>query len=154
MMNTAGGDLQADGARLAIVVGRFHAPITEGLLDGSMKILRRNGVDTERVRVVRCPGAFEIPLVAKKLAASGNYDAVICLGAVIRGATYHFEIIADGVASGIKEVALQTGIPVTLGVITTNTVEQAEERAGANERNKGGEAALAALEMVRLLKKL
>ena len=144
----------AGESRFAIVVSRFNAFITEKLLDGALDALRRHGADLDAVTVAYCPGAFEMPLVARKLAASGDYDAVICLGAVIRGATYHFELVAGGAARGLAQAMLDTGVPVALGVITTDTIEQAIERAGTKAGNKGAEAALAALEMADLFRKL
>ena len=146
------GDLQAGKARFAIVVSRFNEFITEKLLSGALDALKRHGVDTDHVAVAWCPGAFEAPLVVKKLAASGDYDAVICLGAVIRGATPHFDYVAGQAASGVAQVMLQTGIPVLFGVLTTDTIEQAIERAGTKAGNKGAESAVAAIEMVNLMK--
>ena len=148
------GNLVAGEARFAIVAGRFNAFITEKLLDGALDALRRHGADMDQVTVAWCPGAYEIPLVASRMAASGSYDAVICLGAVIRGATYHFELVASGVASGISQAAQETDVPVLFGVITTDTIEQAIERAGTKAGNKGADAALAAIEMVNLLRQL
>ena len=148
------GDLVAGEARFAIVVSRFNALITEKLLDGALDALRRHRADMDRVVVVRCPGAYEVPLVAQRLAASGSYDAVICLAVVIRGATYHFEIVANGIARGVTQASLETGVPVILGVLTTDTIEQAIERAGTKAGNKGADAALAAVEMVNLLRQL
>ncbi len=148
------GDLVAGAARFAVVVSRFNATITEMLLEGALDALRRHGVASEHTTVVRCPGAFEIPLVARQLALTGSYRAVICLGAVIRGETFHFDLIAQGAASGIMQVALETGVPTTLGVLTPDTVEQAIERADTKARNKGAEAAISALEMASLLPRL
>ncbi|MFQ5572308.1 MAG: 6,7-dimethyl-8-ribityllumazine synthase [Rhodothermales bacterium] len=148
------GDLVAGDARFAIVASRFNAFITEKLLDGALDALRRHRADMDGVKVVWCPGAYEVPLVARQLAASGSYDAVICLGAVIRGATYHFELVASGVARGITHASLETGVPVIFGVLTTDTIEQAIERAGTKAGNKGADAALAAIEMVNLLRQL
>ncbi len=146
------GTLQAGDARFAIVVSRFNEFITEKLLAGALDALKRHGADMDSVSVAWCPGAFEAPLVVKKMAATGDYDAVICLGAVIRGATPHFEYVAGQAASGIAQVMLQTGIPVSFGVLTTDTIEQAIERAGTKAGNKGAEAAVSAIEMVNLLK--
>ncbi len=143
-----------EGARFAIVVSRFNALVTDQLLDGALDMLRRHGADLDGVTVARCPGGYEVPLVAKKLAASGKYDAVICLGAVIRGATPHFDYVASGAASGTMQAALDTGVPVIFGVLTTDTVEQALERAGSKAGNKGADAAAAALEMTDLLRQL
>lgn len=148
------GKLVVQGARFAIVVSRFNAFITEKLLEGALDALRRHDADMDQVTVVWCPGAYEIPLVAKRLAASGKYDAIICLGAVIRGATFHFDLVASGAAKGITQASLETDVPVILGVITTDTIEQAIERAGTKAGNKGAEAALAAIEMVNLLEQL
>lgn len=154
MPETIEGHFDARGARFAIVASRFNAFITERLLDGALDALRRHGAEMDGVTVAWCPGSFEVPLVAKKLAASGTYDAVICLGAVIRGATSHYDHVAGGVASGIAQAALDTGVPVIFGVLTTDSIEQAIERAGTKAGNKGAEAALAAIEMVDLLRKL
>ncbi len=154
MPNFIEGDLVAGEARFAIVVSRFNAFITEKLLDGALDALSRHRADMDRVTVVRCPGAYEAPLVAKRLAASGSYDAVICLAAVIRGATYHFELVANGIAKGVTQTTLETEVPVIFGVLTTDTIEQAIERAGTKAGNKGADAALAAIEMVNLLRQL
>lgn len=140
------------GARFALVAGRFNDFITARLLEGARDALVRHGADAERIDTAWCPGAYEIPLVAQRLAASGRYDAVVCLGAVIRGATAHFDHVAGGVASGIQRAALETGVPVLFGVLTVDSIEQAIERAGTKAGNKGAEAALAALEMVSLLR--
>ncbi len=139
--------------RFGIVVSRFNEFITSRLLSGALDMLLRHGVAEEDVEVAWVPGAFEIPLAAKKMAARG-YDAVICLGAVIRGDTPHFEYIAAEVTKGIAQLGLEVGIPVVYGVLTTETLEQAIERAGTKAGNKGAEAALAALEMVNLCRKL
>lgn len=148
------GDYAAGDARFAIVVGRFNEFITEQLLEGALDALRRHGADMDRVTVARCPGSMEVPLVAKKLAQTEDYDAVICLGAVIRGATAHFDYVAGGVATGTGQVALETEVPVIFGVITTDTIEQAIERSGTKAGNKGADAAVAAIEMVNLLQKI
>lgn len=148
------GRLIARDASFAIVVSRFNAFITERLLEGALETFRRHDADMDRVTVAWCPGSVEIPLVAKKLADSGAYDAVVCLGAVIRGATTHYDLVASAVASGTTRVGLDTGIPVIFGVITTDTIEQAIERAGTKAGNKGSEAALTAIEMVNLLRQL
>ncbi|RMF62838.1 MAG: 6,7-dimethyl-8-ribityllumazine synthase, partial [Bacteroidetes bacterium] len=124
------GNLIASEASFGLVVSRFNAFITEKLLEGALDALRRHGADLDRVTVAWCPGAYEVPLVAKKMAASGQFDAVICLGAVIRGATTHYDLVAGEVAKGTSQVALATGVPVIFGVITTETIEQAIERAG------------------------
>ena len=153
-MATIEGALNAGDARFAIVTSRFNEFITERLLNGALDALKRHGVESENVTVAWCPGAFEAPLVVKKMAESGNYDAVICLGAVIRGATAHFDYVAGQAASGIMNVALATGVPILFGVITTDTIEQAIERAGSKAGNKGAEAAISAIEMVNLLRDL
>ncbi len=143
-----GRHIAPDGARFGIILSRFNDLITERLLEGALDTLRRHGVDTEELPVVECPGAFEIPVLAKQMATSGTYDAIITLGAVIRGATPHFDYVCSGVTSGITSVSVDTGVPVIFGVLTTDTIEQALERAGSKAGNKGEEAALAALEMV------
>lgn len=145
-----GSLVSPDGARYAVVASRFNEAITRRLLDGALDALARHGADPEAVDVAWCPGAFEIPLVAYGLANSGSYDAVVCLGAVIRGATAHFDYVASGVTSGCQQAALQTGVPVIFGVLTVDTIEQAWERAGTKAGNKGAEAAAAAIEMVNL----
>ena len=147
-------DFDASGYHFAIVVSRFNEFITDVLLGGARDTLAKHGVNAEAITVVRCPGAMEIPLVAKKLAQSGSYHAVICVGAVIRGETYHFELVADSAASGMLQASMETGVPTTCGVIACDTTEQALERAGGKAGNKGAEAALAALEMVSLLERL
>ncbi|HYE94999.1 MAG TPA: 6,7-dimethyl-8-ribityllumazine synthase [Rubricoccaceae bacterium] len=155
MPRTLTGTLVAPGdVRFAVVASRFNELVTQRLLDGALDALARHGVADDRVTVAWCPGAFEIPVVAKALAASGGYDAVICLGAVIRGATAHFDHVAGGVASGVQRAALDTGVPVLFGVLTVDTIEQALERAGTKAGNKGAEAAIGALEMVSLLRQL
>ncbi len=146
------GKLSSQGLRLAFVAGRFNSFITDRLVEGAVDAVVRTGGDPDGIRIFKVPGAFEIPLVAKKLAASGRYDAIVCLGAVIRGATPHFDYVASEVSKGIAHVALETGIPVAFGVLTTDTLEQAIERAGAKAGNKGWEAAMAAVETVNLLR--
>lgn len=148
------GQLAAGDIRIGIVVSRFNEFITRNLLEGALDALRRHGADVDAVTVAWCPGSFEIPLVAKKMATSGDYDAIICLGAVIRGATAHFDYVAGGVASGVARVAEETGLPTVFGVITTDTIEQAVERAGTKAGNKGAEAAVTAIEMVNLLRQI
>ena len=148
------GQIQAGEASFAIVAGRFNSFITEHLLEGALDALKRHGAAEERITVAWAPGAFEIPLVAKRLAASGKYDAVICLGAVIRGATPHFDYVAAEVSKGIASVMLETGIPVVFGVLTTEDIEQAIERAGTKAGNKGWDAAMTAMEMFDLLGKM
>jgi 6,7-dimethyl-8-ribityllumazine synthase len=145
-------NLQDTGGRYALVVSRFNDFINARLLDGALDALRRHGVDVDtRATVVWVPGAFEMPLVAQRLARSGSYDAVIGLGCVIRGGTPHFEYVAAEVTKGLASVMLDTGVPVAFGVLTTDSIEQAVERAGTKMGNKGVEAAMAALEMVGLL---
>lgn len=148
------GHLSAADMSIGIVVSRFNDFITRSLLDGALDALRRHGADMDRVTVAWCPGAHEIPAVAGRMAASESYDAVVCLGAVIRGSTPHFDYVAGGAASGVARVGEETGVPTIFGVITTDTIEQAIERAGTKAGNKGAEAALAAVEMVNLLRQL
>jgi len=148
------GDLLARGARFGIVLSRFNGFISERLLDGAIDTLVRHGADRSNIEIVRVPGAFEMPLALKTLAGSGKYDALIALGAVIRGATPHFDYVAGECAKGISQVSLQFDIPVGFGVLTVDTIEQAIERAGTKAGNKGVDAALTVLEMVNLLKKL
>ena len=148
------GEFQAAGARFAIVVARWNGEVTEKLLQGAQRALRRQDVAGEDVQVYRAPGAFELPLAARKIAETGRFDAVITLGAVIRGGTPHFEYVCAETTRGIGEVALATGVPVAFGVLTTDDQEQARERAGPGSDNKGEEAALTALEMVSLLRQL
>jgi len=148
------GHLTAKGFRFGIIVSRFNEFISSKLLSGAFDVLRRHDAQDENIEVFWVPGAFEIPLVAKKVARSGRYDAVICLGAVIRGGTPHFEYVASEVAKGIALVGLETEIPVMFGIITSDTLEQAIERAGTKAGNKGWDAALGAIEMVNLLKKI
>ncbi|MGC9109728.1 MAG: 6,7-dimethyl-8-ribityllumazine synthase [Caldimicrobium sp.] len=138
----------------AIVVSRFNVFITQKLLEGALDVLKRHYVQEERIYIAWVPGAFEIPLVAKKLAESKKFDAIICLGAIIRGATPHFEYVASEASKGIAQVMLETGVPVIFGILTTDTIEQAIERAGTKAGNKGAEAAFTALEMANLLKKI
>lgn len=148
-------NLVADGLRFAIIVSRFNELITRRLLTGAEDALTRHGCDlSKQADLVYVPGTFEMPVVVKKLAESGKYDAVICLGAVIRGGTPHFEYIASEVAKGIASVSLQSGVPCVFGVLTTDSIEQAIERAGAKSGNKGWDAAVAAIEMANLVKTL
>jgi 6,7-dimethyl-8-ribityllumazine synthase len=154
MTTTYTGKLFGDGVRVAIACGRFNDFITERLLAGAQDALTRHGVDDASITVAWAPGAFELPLVAKQLASSGEFDAVICLGAVIRGATGHYEHVAGQAAAGIQQAQLETGVPVIFGVLTTDTIEQAIERAGTKAGNKGFEAAATAIEMVDLLRQL
>ncbi len=148
------GRLDATGMRMAVVAGRFNDAVTKPLLDGALDGLREHGLDPADVPVVWVPGAYEIPLVAKRLAGSGDLDAVICLGAVIRGGTPHFDYVAGQCAAGVTRAALDTDVPVIFGVLTTDDVDQAMERAGGSEGNKGREAAVTAIEMVDLLRQL
>ncbi len=145
------GSLRGEGRRIGMVVARFNSFIAEKLLEGAMDSLLRSGVQSADIAVARVPGAFEIPLVAQKMARSGRFDAVLCLGAVIRGATPHFDYVANEVAKGTAQVMLDTGVPVLFGVLTTDTIEQAIERAGSKAGNKGADVAVAALEMINLL---
>jgi 6,7-dimethyl-8-ribityllumazine synthase len=148
------GNLTAKGFAFGIVASRFNEFITARLLDGALDALRRHGADEDKITVARVPGSYEIPLIAKKMAASRQYDAVICLGTVIRGATPHFEYIAGEVAKGVAMVGLETGVPVVFGVLTTDSIEQAVERAGTKAGNKGFDAACSAIEMANLLREL
>jgi 6,7-dimethyl-8-ribityllumazine synthase len=146
------GKLSSDGLRLGLVAGRFNSFVTDRLVEGALDAIVRTGGDPDSVRVYKVPGAFEVPLVAKRLAASGRFDGLVCLGAVIRGATPHFEYVAAEVSKGIAQVALETGVPVAFGVLTTDTLEQAIERAGSKAGNKGWEAAMAVVETINLLR--
>ncbi|MDO8631517.1 MAG: 6,7-dimethyl-8-ribityllumazine synthase [Phycisphaerales bacterium] len=148
------GQLAVDGQRFAIAVSRFNEFITSKLLSGAVDTLKRHGCEDDNITCVHVPGAFELPFVAKKLAESGRFDAVICVGCVIRGQTPHFEYIATEAAKGIAHVGLSTGVPTTFGVITADTLEQAIERAGAKSGNKGVDAAMCAIELVSLLRQL
>lgn len=153
-MKTIEGQLKADGLRFGIVAGRFNEFITAKLLSGAIDCLVRHGAKAEDLATAWVPGAFEIPLAAKKMAASGKYDAVICLGTVIRGATPHFDYVCAEVSKGIATISLQYETPVSFGVLTTESIEQAVERAGTKAGNKGVDAAMAAIEMANLLKNL
>ncbi len=144
-------NLLAEGRKFALVAGRFNDFITDRLVSGAIDALTRSGADENDITVVKVPGAFEIPLVAKTLAFSKKYDAVICLGAVIRGSTPHFDYVAAEVSKGIAMVGLESGVPVIFGVLTTDTIEQAVERAGTKAGNKGWSAAVAAIEMANLM---
>jgi 6,7-dimethyl-8-ribityllumazine synthase len=148
------GALDARDQRLALVVSRFNELFTDKLLSGALDCLKRHGADDRNLHVVRVPGSFEVPLAAKTLAESGRFDAVVCLGAVIRGATPHFDLVAGEIAKGVAQVALATGVPCSFGVLTTDTLEQAVERSGSKGGNKGWDAALAAIEMVNVLREL
>ena len=153
-MRTVEGKLSGAGLKFALVVSRFNSFITERLLEGALDCLRRQGVAEDDLMVARVPGAWEIPVVVKRLAQSKAYDGVICLGAVIRGSTPHFDYVAAEVSKGIAMVSLESGLPISFGILTTDTLEQAIERAGSKAGNKGFAAAEAALEMVNLLKGL
>ena len=146
------GDYHANGARIAIAASRFNQHIVGPLLEGAYETLIKNGVSEHTVEVVRVPGAFELPVTAMRLAQSGRFDAVVCLGAVVRGDTPHFEFVSGECARGLMEVGLMTGKPVIFGVLTTNTEQQALDRAGGSEGNKGAEAAEAALETLNALR--
>jgi len=148
------GDFSARGLKLAVVAGRFNDFITNRLLDGAMDAISRTGGDADSTVVVKVPGAFELPLAAKTLAQSRNYDAVICLGAVIRGNTPHFEYVSNLMSRGISNVMTETGVPISFGVITADSLEQAIERAGSKHGNKGTEAVLSAVEMANVMKGL
>jgi 6,7-dimethyl-8-ribityllumazine synthase len=148
------GELQAKGLKFGIVISRFNEFITGKLLDGAKDALLRHGAKEDDIDIVKVPGAFEIPVIAKKMAAKGLYNAVICLGTVIRGATPHFDYIAAEVSKGIAQVSMETGVPVAFGVLTCETIEQAVERAGTKSGNKGWDAAITAIEMAQLMKKI
>ncbi len=154
MVNEIEGHLKADGKKFAIIVARFNSFIAERLREGAVDSLLRSGTLDGDIDIVRVPGAFEIPLVAKKLASSQKYDAIICLGAVIRGATPHFDVVVNEVSKGTAQVGLEFSIPVLMGVLTTETIEQAIERAGTKAGNKGSEVAVAAIEMANLMDNL
>ena len=153
-MNKIEGKIVAEGIKIGIVAARFNEFIVSRLVSGAMDGLLRHDVKEEDVTLAWVPGAFEIPVVAKKMAESGKYDAVICLGAVIRGATSHYDYVCNEVSKGIAQVSLQSGIPVMFGVVTTENIEQAIERAGTKAGNKGYDCALGAIEMVNLMKQL
>ncbi len=154
MGNTYEGKLVASGLRFGLVVSRFNDLITRRLLSGALDTLERHEADEKNVDIAMVPGAFEMPLVAQKMAESGRYDAVICLAAIIRGATPHFEYVASEAAKGIAKVGLDTGVPVIYGVVTADSIEQAVERAGTKAGNRGADAARSAIEMANLLKAL
>lgn len=154
-MNIIEGNLVAQNARVAIVVSRFNSFITERLVEGAVDVLKRQGeVKDENITLVRVPGAVELPLTTQKLAESKKFDAIIALGCVIRGATYHFEIVANESSKGLTHVMLNSKIPVAFGVLTTDNLDQAIQRAGSKAGNKGAEAALSALEMINVLKQI
>ena len=153
-MKVIEGELQAEGMKFGIIVSRFNDFITSKLLDGALDALRRHGAGEKDIEIVKVPGSFEIPMVARTLAAKGTYHAIICLGTVIRGATPHFEYVSAEVSKGIASASMETGIPIAFGVITSDTIEQAVERAGTKSGNKGWDAAITAIEMAQVMKKL
>lgn len=148
------GKLDAKGLRIGLLVSRFNSFISDRLVEGAIDALLRHNAEKEDINIVRVPGAYEIPPAAKQMAASGRYDAIVCLGAVIRGATPHFDYVSAEVSKGVASVSLDSGIPVAFGVLTTDTIEQAIERAGSKAGNKGFDAAMAAVEMANLYKAL
>jgi 6,7-dimethyl-8-ribityllumazine synthase len=152
--NIIEGQLTAKGLRFCLVVGRFNSFITNRLVDGALDAIKRHGGEEDKVTIIWTPGSFEIPVIARKAALSGKYDAVITLGAVIRGGTPHFDYVAAEVSKGVAAIGLEAGIPVSFGVLTCDTIEQAIERAGAKSGNKGAEAAVAAIEMINLFKQI
>lgn len=154
MSRTFEGETEGGGLSLAIVVSRFNKTITDRLLDGAREALSRHGIAPENADIVYVPGSFELPLAALRLARTGRYQAVVCLGAVLRGETAHFEYVAGQAAAGIQRISLDTGLPVIFGVVTAETVEQALERSGGRLGNKGFDAVAAAIEMATLLKKI
>jgi 6,7-dimethyl-8-ribityllumazine synthase len=154
-MNVIEGNFHAENKKIAIVVSRFNSFVVESLLEGAIDVLKRHGsVNDDDITVVRVPGAYEIPVAAKKVAQSEKYDAIVALGAVIRGGTPHFEYVAGECNKGLGQISLEFGIPVSFGVLTVDTIEQAIERSGTKAGNKGGEAALSALEMVNVLSQI
>jgi 6,7-dimethyl-8-ribityllumazine synthase len=154
VMRIIEGELQAKGLKFGIVISRFNEFITSKLLDGAKDALVRHGAKEDDIDVAKVPGSFEIPMIAKKMAAKGVYNAIICLGTVIRGATPHFEYISAEVSKGIASASMETGVPIAFGIITCDTIEQAVERAGTKSGNKGWDAAMTAIEMAQLLKKV
>ena len=154
MSNVIEGHLDAGGLRFGLVVSRFNSFICDRLVEGAVDALVRHGADAGQIDIAKVPGAFELPLAAQRMAQSGRYDALICLGAVIRGSTPHFDYVAAEVSKGLASVGLSSGLPVAFGVLTTDNIEQAIERAGTKAGNKGFEAAVTAIEMVNFLKKL
>jgi len=151
MVKVYEGQLRAEGKRFGIVLSRFNSFIAERLLEGALDTLLRSGAMEADIELARVPGAYEIPLLAQKFARSGRFDAVLCLGAIIRGATPHFDFVASEAAKGIAQASMESGVPILFGVLTTDTIEQAIERAGAKAGNKGSDVAVAAIEMVDLL---
>lgn len=154
MGQTFEGNLVGSGLKMAIVVGRFNEFITSKLLSGALDALKRHGVDEEAIDISWVPGAFEIPFIAKKMAASKNYDAVITLGTVIRGSTTHYDYVCNEAAKGVAQAGMETGVPVIFGVVTTENIEQAIERSGTKAGNKGWDSAVAAIEMANLTRNL
>jgi 6,7-dimethyl-8-ribityllumazine synthase len=154
MAHTIAGKMDGSGLRIGIVAGRFNEFVTDRLVEGALDTLRRHGVTEDAIDVVSVPGAFEMPVVAKRMTESGRYDGIICLGAVIRGATPHFDYVCANMASGIARAGYESGLPVIFGVLTTNTVDEAIDRSGAKGGNKGRDAATAAIEMADLLRQL
>lgn len=153
-MNIIEGNLQAANLKFAIVSSRFNETITQKLLDGALDCLNRHGCRIENIEIVKVPGAFELPVTADKIASGKKYDAVICLGAVIRGATPHFDFVASSACSGIMQASVKNSLPIVFGVLTTDTIEQAIERSGTKAGNKGWDAALTAIEMANLFKRI
>ena len=154
MANSIEGKLDARGLKIGIIVSRFNQFVTEKLLDGALDGLKSHGAEEQKLTIIRVPGAFEIPLAAEKMASTGKYDALICLGAVIRGDTPHFEYVSDAVTRGIGKTMLKHQLPIGFGVLTTNDVQQAMQRCGSKDANKGYEAALTAVEMVSVIRHL
>lgn len=153
-MKTLEGNLNAANLKFAIVASRFNETITQKLLDGALDCLKRHGCQNENIEIVKVPGAFELPVTADKIASGKKYDAIICLGAVIRGATPHFDYVASAASSGIMQASVKNSMPVVFGVLTTDTIEQAIERSGTKAGNKGWDAALTAIEMADLFKRI
>ena len=153
-MRTFEGKFDGRDVRIAIVAGRFNEFITSKLVGGALDVLKRNDVSEESIDIAWVPGAFEIPLITKKLANTGKYDAIITLGAVIKGSTPHFDYVCAEVSKGVAQISLQTGLPVIFGVLTTNNIEEAIERAGTKAGNKGADAAFSAIEMINLIKEI
>ncbi|RIL11459.1 MAG: 6,7-dimethyl-8-ribityllumazine synthase [Proteobacteria bacterium] len=154
MPNLIEGQLTASGIKVGVVLARFNSFITEALLSGALDCLQRHGVKDPDITIVKVPGSFELPLACRKLAQTGGVDAVIALGAIIRGATTHYDLVCSEAAKGVAQAGMETGVPVIFGVITTDTIEQAIERAGTKAGNKGADAALAAIEMVNVMREL
>ena len=154
MANSIEGKLDARGLKIGIIVSRFNQFVTEKLLDGALDGLKSHGAEEQKLTIIRVPGAFEIPLAAEKMASTGQYDALVCLGAVIRGDTPHFEYVSDAVTRGIGKTMLKHQLPIGFGVLTTNDVQQAMQRCGSKDANKGYEAALTAVEMVSVIRHL